>query len=67
MQRSIDELDDRGTSFAEQTAINTLESCDVGHNEAFIRTAQRIALNRLLVSVLDYSSGIKKSFKHARV
>lgn len=54
-----------------QGAIDKLEAawqtCDVGHNKDFIKSALKSALNVLLVFVLDDSSGIKESFEDAKL
>lgn len=65
MQEATNKLTDRVISIAKQTVVHALKICSVNHNKDFIKSALWCVLNGLLVSVLENSSGIKKSFQDA--
>lgn len=65
MQEAIDKLDDRVIGVATQTVVDVLNTCNLDQNQAFIKVALRIALNRMLVLILDDSSGTIEFFEHA--
>lgn len=62
MQEAIDKLDGRVINIFEHAVVDTLETCSVNHNKAFIKGALRKALNPLLLATQDDTSGIWKYF-----
>lgn len=67
LQDAMEKLDDRIIDLAQKTVIDALETCDVDHNETFIKEALCSALNSLLPSILEDDSGIRELFKSAIV
>lgn len=67
MRVAIYKLDDWVSYTVEQIVVEFLNTYDVDRNKRFIQAALRWALNRLLVSILDDSSDIRKSFKVATI
>lgn len=62
IQEAVDKLNNRVIIITEQAGADTLKPCDIDYNKAFIKGAQKSALKRWLVSILNNSSGIKNSF-----
>lgn len=67
MQNAIDKLDNRVIDIAEQTRIDALENFKLDSSRFFIKDTLKIALNKLLVSILNDTLGIMECFEYAMV
>lgn len=59
MQEATDKSDDWVVDIAKKTVADALKTCGVDRNKSLIKSALICALNELLVSVLDDTSGIR--------
>lgn len=58
-------MDGRLIDVTKQTVINSLVTCDVDHNNEFVKGPLSNALNTLLLSIMEDSFGIRESFEEA--
>lgn len=63
MQKATNKLYNQVAVVAKQTVIAALETCDVDHDNAYVRSALKSALYGSLVSATDNTSKIWELFK----
>lgn len=64
-KEAIDMLNSWVIEVAERIVVHTFETWDLGHTKVNIKGALRNALNKLLLSILNDSSDIRKCFEDA--
>lgn len=65
MQETFGRLDGQAVDAVEQTAIDSLERCNVDQNETTIKSARKGALSGLFIFTMENSSGTRKSSEDA--
>lgn len=65
MRETIDTMDSQVLVVAILAVIDAIDLCDVGRYKAFLMGTLRSALNLLLISIIDDSSGTREAFENA--